>query len=820
MTVLTQPSAPSQTCSVTAGTGSVGSANVSNVAIICATNTFTVGGTVSGLVGAGLVLRNNGANSLSINANGAFTFSAPIASGAPYAVTVLTQPSAPSQTCSITAGTGSVGSANVGNVAIHCATNTFTVGGAVNGLLGSGLVLRNNGANSLSINANGAFTFSAPIASGAPYAVTVLTQPSAPSQTCSVTAGTGSVGSANVSNVAVTCAAARPNAPTLTSSIASAYVGQDIRFEGTATDPNGFALSYLWDFGDGAGASGNVATHVYASAGTYSVRLTVFNSAGGSASGTLSQGVVSSVANAFVADCAGPNCAVSAPNTYSGSGTGVWRYANLSTAAATIDLSIGGVSQGKTVTLLFSNGTPETASSLPNPGLLAIPLAAPVAGPLRASAALVATSLQDRHDADHARMLAENAKLARSLIALRGAGAARASAAPIAPQAAAVPALNTVRVWNDLFLPGSPIPYSAAVQAVCPVANGRNVVIWLDPNAQTSGKVTAPNITAFVDSFCGNNGAFSRLTALLGDAWGSDAARSTSLIQDVPLQDVNIVILDVPVTTGWAGYFSGSNNFRSTSIPGSNEALAFFINANFVSSNLNFALSALVHEATHMINYYQGSIARGATYDSWLEETTAMMSEDIVSPTVVKNADGSAHNEIAEGRLPQYVRTGGAVSYINWPLLSAPNYGLGGSFGAYLNRRYGLSIYRQLLPACIPSLAETSYACLDNVIKNNGGLGFADEFAHFGASVFAALPATGMPAGYGYPAKADAGYSLIPIDVSVLVSQRPVTATALGADYTATTHTYQIDTIPAGKTTYVRNGVVVPANTTLLVVVK
>ena len=106
------------------------------------------------------------------------------------------------------------------------------------------------------------------------------------------------------------------------------------------------------------------------------------------------------------------------------------------------------------------------------------------------------------------------------------------------------------------------------------------------------------------------------------------------------------------------------------------------------------------------------------------------------------------------------------------------------------------------------------------LIKNNGGLDFADEFAHFGATIFAALPAAGMPAGYGYPAKTDGGYALLPIDVSALLAQRPATATALGANYAATTHTYQIDTIPSGKTTYVRNGVLVPANTTLLVLVR
>ena len=54
---------------------------------------FTVGGTVSGLAGSGLVLQNNGANDLSISADGTFSFTARVANGGSYAVTVKTQPS-------------------------------------------------------------------------------------------------------------------------------------------------------------------------------------------------------------------------------------------------------------------------------------------------------------------------------------------------------------------------------------------------------------------------------------------------------------------------------------------------------------------------------------------------------------------------------------------------------------------------------------------------------------------------------------------------------------------------------------------------------
>jgi hypothetical protein len=83
-------------------------------------------------------------------------------------------------------------------------TTTYTIGGAVSGLTGSGLVLQDNGGSNLTVSADGSFTFGAAIASGGSYSVTVLTQPSGPAQTCTVTDGSGTA-TANVTNVEVAC---------------------------------------------------------------------------------------------------------------------------------------------------------------------------------------------------------------------------------------------------------------------------------------------------------------------------------------------------------------------------------------------------------------------------------------------------------------------------------------------------------------------------------------------------------------------------------------------------------------------------------------
>ena len=203
--VLAQPTNPSQTCVVTGAAGNVSAANITSIVVSCVTNTYTVGVTVTGLAGSGLALRDNGGDALSITADGSFTFATALASGASYDVTVFAQPANPVQTCAAANASGTIGAANVTNVTVTCTTASFLVGGMIIGLTGSGLVLQDNGGDNLSVAAIGSFHFATPLASGATYAVTVLTQPSNPAETCGVGAGSGTVGRGNVASVEVIC---------------------------------------------------------------------------------------------------------------------------------------------------------------------------------------------------------------------------------------------------------------------------------------------------------------------------------------------------------------------------------------------------------------------------------------------------------------------------------------------------------------------------------------------------------------------------------------------------------------------------------------
>jgi 6-phosphogluconolactonase (cycloisomerase 2 family) len=92
--------------------------------------------TVSGLDGSGLVLQNNGGDDLSVSANGSVQFATGLATGAAYSVTVKTQPTMLTQTCTRSNPTGTVANADVTTITLTCTSLStpylFSAGAAGN----------------------------------------------------------------------------------------------------------------------------------------------------------------------------------------------------------------------------------------------------------------------------------------------------------------------------------------------------------------------------------------------------------------------------------------------------------------------------------------------------------------------------------------------------------------------------------------------------------------------------------------------------------------------------------------------------------------
>ena len=219
VTVLTQPVNPNQICTVTAGSGTA-TANVTTVAVSCVLS-YSIGGNVSGVVGTGLILQNSSdSEQLKIsaaNGNQAFTFVNLVPTGTAYTVSIFAQPTGPTQTCVVSPGTGSgTATANVTTVAITCPAVTYSIGGTVVGLAGkpattngpltdNSFALQNNLGNTLTVTANGPFTFATPEALNDQYEISVFTPPSTQFQGCTTWDYKGVV-TASVTNIVVDCA--------------------------------------------------------------------------------------------------------------------------------------------------------------------------------------------------------------------------------------------------------------------------------------------------------------------------------------------------------------------------------------------------------------------------------------------------------------------------------------------------------------------------------------------------------------------------------------------------------------------------------------
>ena len=169
---------------------------------------FEIKGNINRLDYSGLVL-SNGADTVT-PAIGAtiFTFPNSVDYGTSYDVKVQTQPQ--HMTCTVSSGSGSAG--QMANIAVNvtCSINAYTVGGTIQGLTGTGLVM-SNGSDPGTVApvpaspvADVAFVFPTSVTFGQGYSIGIQANPAG--QTCTVSPPpNGTMGDANVTTIAVSC---------------------------------------------------------------------------------------------------------------------------------------------------------------------------------------------------------------------------------------------------------------------------------------------------------------------------------------------------------------------------------------------------------------------------------------------------------------------------------------------------------------------------------------------------------------------------------------------------------------------------------------
>ena len=304
-------------------------------------------------------------------------------------------------------------------------------------------------------------------------------------------------------------------------------------------------------------------------------------------------------------------------------------------------------------------------------------------------------------------------------------------------------------------------PHLSTVRKVIS-AHGKNLYIWVADNcwgAESTKKhvVTQEMVDAFAPKFLNpgtDNDIYEWVTNAAGTPWGFTGYNN--LIPDT--DDIHIWLTDIDnddKTTGTVtlGYFYARDNFLKKTYKDSNEKLMFTIDAVLFAKPTNGkwdmshfwpmeAISALSHEFTHMIYFYQKVILQNQDGNTAINEMCAQCVEDLVANKILAigprgvayatSNSGSTGNR--NGRLPLY-NSHNDYNLLDWSEDKSDvliNYSKTYAFGAYLMRNYGgANFIRELIQN-----NSTGVNSIVAAVNANGGVGldYTDILQRFGVA--------------------------------------------------------------------------------------
>ena len=448
--------------------------------------------------------------------------------------------------------------------------------------------------------------------------------------------------------------------------------------------------------------------------------------------GTGSDGpYLSACYNQLGAACAGDNCAagsVSGSNTdgfttqLSGSGYGIWCYDNQGSSAASVDLSISGLSNARVSTFVFTNPNfSKNSTSVPTLGDLTNVAQPPAEINFEADSDI---HFHAHHTSDPNQKMHEQNRLLRNEMELPDPNKIlfdqiQANDGNISfdfnDKSGNSLSLGDTHTFREGYhcdsYPSSTdgcIEYDMTARHICtlsPVAPhtvGRRVVFWVESgevkntlsartNPASDGiygsgnmydgqeKISAEDLAVLTNTVCtgaGKGGGFDKLVSLTGDFWTTNDTYYSNIMSEESINspiDLNILIIEpedcsntattsekaAGCNAGWAGYFGSIHTFKAlkngNADKWSNQSLVFFIDGSGVADYPEFYTSTLVHEAMHMINSTYQSYAVMSKNDNnqvdtklrwdhetWLEEVSAIASEDLIVPHASMSALSSS----------------------------------------------------------------------------------------------------------------------------------------------------------------------------------
>ncbi len=480
---------------------------------------------------------------------------------------------------------------------------------------------------------------------------------------------------------------------------------------------------------------------------------------GGSGGATAAPTTTTTPVTSATIEPACTGCAATSATTYAGSGTGVWQYTNSGTASVPVPVSISGLT-GQDVQLVMTNETQND-------------IAMPSNAFLNMSSSITQSSRSEHFRTPMEASIAEfNRKGWHD--AILDSRKKRLSQIP-GPNFATNYVVNDTRSFyhDDTTNPNR----NATLVKQVTASDGRTVNFWVETTEYTVGKVTSAIVDSLSNRLVQSNGIHDSLTSLGGPLWGAHSYSDLISDTDRPLDIVLLNFDNNDTAYGVVGYFWAMHALlRSTSVPNSNESLSLYLDTETLykdgTAGLESGELTLAHELMHMSNFYRRAVSMspGHAYDTWLDEMSAMVTEDLVSSQL------GGFNPVGDLRLPQYLGQGISYSSFNcslqvWTAYSGTcdSYSVSGSFGGFLARQLGVDFFKNLLAQS----QSNSFAALDAAIKSVAPTSsVAEQFRRFTATAAGVMPANNAPAGYGFPARTDSGFTLPEINAFSFMAQR------------------------------------------------
>ncbi|MDR1007937.1 MAG: hypothetical protein LBL65_05160 [Campylobacteraceae bacterium] len=296
---------------------------------------------------------------------------------------------------------------------------------------------------------------------------------------------------------------------------------------------------------------------------------------------------------------------------------------------------------------------------------------------------------------------------------------------------------------------------------------GRTINLWVEDSEFKSGKITESEIntiSSHIDTIYYN------VITIAGEPWGTHS-RSGYISGDQPLDIVFVNFDNNGQPFGTIGYFWAGNNLNKNINQNSNEAIAVFIDTETLyGGSILYGLSTIAHELTHAVNFYQRVILINDEFDTFLDEMTAIMMEDVLARKIDAVFNDAKERYMEWLRIPLY-----KCDFAKWEGCgnAVYSYNVAGSFGAFLLRQYGIdNFYKTVFKTRSDISARTkSISILDKAIKTYDSGGLTKALRNWGASI--AMLSTSLPLnGFGYPYRNDNGLELEEFDGSVYKQYR------------------------------------------------